>query len=106
MRALHQHESYYFTAKETQQILEWNRKFSVRTAAEQFFLDYFEPAKDTNEGTWMSATAILDFLKNEVGVSMLKPLNVSHFGRKLSAIPGLKKHVTCTNTTYLVKKNN
>ena len=104
MRALHKREPYYFGPAETQEILEWNRKFSVRTAAEQFFLDYFEPAKDTNEGTWMSATAILDFLKNEVGVSMLKPLNVSHLGRKLSAIPGLKKHVTCTNTTYLVKK--
>ena len=104
MQALHRHELYYFGREESQQIMEWNKKFSVKTAAEQFFIDYFEPAKDTKEGTWMSATAILDFLKNEVGVSLLKPLNVSHFGRKLSAIPGLKKHVTCTNTTYLVKK--
>ena len=104
MQALHKHEPYYFGPAETQQIIEWNKKFNVKTAAEQFFLDFFEPAKDTNEGTWMSATAILDFLKNEVGVSLLKPINVSHFGRTLSAIPGLKKHVTCTNTTYLVKK--
>ena len=104
MQALHRHELYYFGREESQQIMEWNKKFSVRTATEQFFFDYFEPAKDTKEGTWMSATAILDFLKNEVGVSLLKPLNVSHFGRKLSAIPGLKKHITCTNTTYLVKK--
>ena len=104
MQALHRHESYYFGPAEIQQITESNRKFSVRTAAEQFFLDYFEPAKNTDEGTWMSATAIFSFLKAKVGVSMLKPLNVSHFGRKLSAIPGLKKHITSTNTTYLVKK--
>ena len=104
MQALHRHESYYFGPAEIQQITESNRRFSVKTAAEQFFLDYFEPAKDASEGTWMSATAIFSFLKAKVGVSMLKPLNVSHFGRKLSAIPGLKKHITSTNTTYLVKK--
>ena len=103
MQALHKHEPYYFGPVEIQQITESNRRFSVKTAAEQFFLDYFEPAKDTHEGTWMSATAILDFLKKEVGVSLLKPLNIISFGRKLSAIPGLLRHVTSTNTTYLVK---
>ncbi len=104
MQALHQHELYYFGHEESQQIIEWNKRFSVKTAAEQFFFDYFEPAKDTDEGQWMSATAIFEYLKQKVGVSMLKPLNVSHFGRKLSAIPGLKKHITCTNTNYLVKE--
>jgi len=104
VQALNQHELYYFGPAETQHIIEWNKKFSVKTVAEQFFFDYFEPAKDTDEGQWMSATAIFEYLKQKVGVSMLKPLNVSHFGRKLSAIPGLKKHVTCTNTTYLVKE--
>ena len=103
MQALHRHEPYFFGHEETQQIIEWNKRFSVKTAAEQFFFDYFEPAKNTDEGQWMSATAIFEYLKQKVGVSMLKPLNVSHFGRKLSAIPGLKKHITCTNTTYLVK---
>ena len=44
MRALHQHEPYYFGPAETQQIMEWNSQFSVKTAGEQFFLDYFEPA--------------------------------------------------------------
>ena len=103
MQALHRHEPYYFGPVEIQHITESNHRFSVKTAVEQFFLDYFEPAKDTKEGTWMSATAILDFLKKEVGVSLLKPLNIISFGRKLSAIPGLLRHVTSTNTTYLVK---
>ena len=104
MRALHQHEPYYFGPAETQEIMEWNRKFSLKTAAEQFFLDYFEPARNEQEGEWMSASAILTYLKNEVGVSLLKSPSVPAFGRKLSAIPGMQKHVTSINTFYLVRK--
>ena len=104
MRALHQHEPYYFGPAETQQIMEWNRKFSVKTAGEQFFLDYFEPAVKESEGEWMSATAIFSFLKEKVGISLLKPANVAAFGRRLSNIPGLKKRVTSSNSEYLVKR--
>ena len=104
MRALHQHEPYYFGPAETQEIMEWNRKFSLKTAAEQFFLDYFEPARNEQEGEWLSASAILAYLKNEVGVSLLKSPSVPAFGRKLSAIPGMQKRVTSINTFYLVRK--
>ena len=104
MRALHQHEPYYFGPAETQQIMEWNRKFSVKTAGEQFFLDYFEPATKESEGEWMSASAIFSFLKEKVGISLLKPANVAAFGRRLSNIPGLKKRVTSSNSEYLVKR--
>ena len=104
MQALHRHESYYFGSAEIQQITASNRKFSMTTATEQFFLAYFEPAKNTKDGTWMSAAAILDYLKDKVGVSLLRPLNVIAFGRALSAFPNLKKHVTSTTTYYLVVK--
>jgi len=104
MRALHQHEPYYFGPAETQQIMEWNRQFNVKTAGEQFFLDYFEPAVNDSEGEWMSASAIFSFLKEKVGVSLLKPANVAAFGRRLSNIPGLKKRVTSSNSEYLVKR--
>ena len=104
MRALHQHEPYYFGPAETQQIMEWNSQFSVKTAGEQFFLDYFEPAVDESEGMWMSASAIFSFLKEKVGISLLKPANVAAFGRRLSNIPGLKKRVTSSNSEYLVKR--
>ena len=104
MRALHQHEPYYFGPAETQEIMEWNRKFSLKTAAEQFFLDYFEPARNEQEGEWLSASAILAYLKDEVGVSLLKSPSVPAFGRKLSAIPGMQKRVTSINTFYLVRK--
>ena len=104
MRALHQHEPYYFGPAETQEIMEWNRKFSVKTAVEQFFFDYFEPAADENEGKWMSPTAILSELKEKVGISMLKPTNASSFGRKLSNMSGLIKKENKYGTIYLVKR--
>ena len=105
MRALHKtHELYYFGPTETQQIVEWNKRFSIKTAAEQFFLDYFEPADDETEGEWISASAIFSFLKEKVGVSLLKPANVASFGRRLANIPGLKKRVTCSNSLYLLKR--
>ena len=104
MRALHRHEPYYFDREASQQIMEWNTKFSVKTAAEQFFLDYFEPATDESEGKWLSPSAILSFLKEKVGLGLLKPTNVATFGRRLSNMPGLRKRETRNNTEYLLKR--
>ena len=104
MQALHRHESYYFGPAEIKQITESNRRFSVKTAAEQFFFDYFEPAKDEENGEWISPSAILSYLKEKVGVSLLKPTNVAAFGRRLSNIPGLKKRETRSNTEYFLKR--
>ena len=106
MQALHRHELYYFGREESQQIMEWNRKFSVKTAAEQFFLDYFEPAVDEADGEWVSSSSIFEYLKRKVGVSLLKPANVLAFGRRLSNIPGLKKRATKYGSEYLVKRKN
>ena len=104
MHALYQHEPHYFSPKETQQILEWNKKFSVKSAAEQFFFDYFEPAKSEKEGVWMSPTAIYNFLKEKVGISLLKSTSVIAFGRRLSNIPELKKDVNKYSSIYLVRQ--
>ena len=104
MQALHNHVPYYFGPEETRLIMEENRKFSLKTAAEQFFLDYFEPVRNEQDGEWMSASAILAFLKDEVGVSLLKSPSVPAFGRKLSVIPGIIKRDTSSNTLYLVLK--
>ena len=104
MQALHQHEPHYFGPEETKLIMEENRKFSLKTAADQFFLDYYEPAMNEQEGEWLSASAILADLKNKVGVSLLKPPTVPVFGRQLSVIPGIKKRDTSSNSLYLVRK--
>ena len=94
---------YYFGPAETQQIIEWNKKFNVKTAAEQFFLDFFEPATDENDGDWFTASAIFEHLRQRVGVSLLKPVNVSNFGRLLSNMTTLQKRSTKYGSEYLVK---
>ena len=104
MQALRRHELYYFGPSESQQIIEWNSRFSVKTAAEQFFFDYFEPAADEKDGEWMSASSIFGYLKEKVGVSLLKPTSVSAFGRRLTNIPSLKKRETRNNSEYFVKR--
>ena len=104
MRALHQHEMYYFSPKETQQILKWNQKFRVQSAADYYFFDYFEPAADGDDGEWASASSIFAFLKQKVGISMLRPANVSGFGRMLSNIPALQKRESKYGSEYFVKR--
>jgi hypothetical protein len=104
MRALHQHESYYFSPAETQQILEWNKKFSVKSAADHYFFDYFEPAAEGGDGEWISASKIFEYLKQKVGISLLKPANVSAFGRMLSNISTLQKRETKYGSEYFVTR--
>ena len=104
MRALHQHQPYYFSQQETKVIAESNRKFSVKSAADQFFFDYFEPATSTTDGEWVSASAIFGYLKQKVGVSLLKPASISGFGRMLSNMPELQKRLTKYGSEYLVKR--
>lgn len=104
MHALYEREPYYFSTKETQQIMEWNRKFSVKSAADHFFFDYFEPAVEGEDGKWVSASAIFEHLKQKVGISLLKPANVSTFGRMLSNITTLQKRETKYGSEYFVKQ--
>ena len=104
MHALHNHEVTYFNAEETQQIIESNLQFGAKTSAEQFFFDYFEPAADEKEGEWMTPSAILEFLKSKVGISLLGTTTVPVFGRKLSHVEGLRKTERKYGTVYLVKR--
>ena len=106
MEALQQHEPYFFGPEQTQLIVASNRQFAMQTAAEQFFEDYFEPARNEQEGKWTSASAIFEYLKDKVGIGLLKPTNVATFGRKLAGIPDLKRRTTSRNTEYLVKKRS
>ena len=103
MRALQHREPYYFSPKETQRILKWNHKFRIKTPADHYFFDYFEPAAEGDEGEWVSASTKFAFLKQKVGISMLKPATVSGFGRMLSNIPALKKRERKYGSEYFVK---
>lgn len=60
--------------------------------------------EEETDGEWVSASAIFEFLKAKVGVSLLKPVNVASFGRMLSGISGLRKRETKHHTEYLVRR--
>ena len=79
-------------------------EFSVKSAADHFFFDYFEPAVEGEDGKWVSASAIFEHLKQKVGISLLKPANVSTFGRMLSNITTLQKRETKYGSEYFVKQ--
>ena len=104
MVALHEHVPTYFDEEQTRQIIESNSQFCEKSAAEMFFLDYFEPATDETEGKWMTASDILKFLKKEVGVSLLGDASPVALGRSLTHMEGLKKDEKKYGNAYLVKR--
>ena len=105
----------WFDKKETERIMEWNRRFEIREPIEQYFRLYFAPAKEpekTDEkaaeeesGTkakWLSAAEIFDTLKSNIG-SSLKVSSLMNFGRKLANMPDLQKRRFNSGMRYLVK---
>ena len=104
MDALHEHVPTFFNEEQTKQIVESNRRFCEKTAAEMFFLDHFEPAADDKEGEWMTATAILEYLKSEVGISLLQNISAVAFGRRLTHMGNLTKDEKEYGNAYLVKR--
>ena len=65
-------------------------------------IEKLNDAYSTISGTYSPAGAT--YLTEEVGVTLLKPVSLPVFGRKLTNLPGLQKRVTKYNTEYLVKR--
>ena len=75
-------ERYWFDRKEEQLMTESNREFEQVSLEEQLFYRYFRPAKEEEDGEWLSPAEILE----EIGRSSAIPLSnkrVSVFGRVL-----------------------
>ena len=53
---------------------------------DQYFNIYYEIVDDENEGEWLTAAEIFDFLKKTVG-SSLKVNSLMGFGRRLANMP-------------------
>lgn len=103
LQALDDREPYYFNDEQTQQILEQNRQFQQLTPVEQYFNDSFEPARDENDGEYMTASAIFAHIKKMAG-SDLRLSSLSHFGRALSNRTEIMRKRTNKGTEYLVKR--
>ena len=103
--ALDHGEPTWFDEEQTQQIMDYNRRFQLLSPAEQFFGDCFRPAISPDEpgAQWMSSSALFRAVRAKVG-SSLQVSTLQKFGRALANMPGLQRRVTNQNTQYLVVK--
>lgn len=96
-------ERTWFDGYQTKQIMKNNQQFEVQMPVDHYFHNYFVPAKNEEEGKWLTVAEIFSQLRQEVG-SIIKPNNLIGFGRKLGYIHGLKHKRSATGTKYLVKR--
>ena len=80
-----------------------NQQFEIQMPVDHYFHNYFVPAKNEEEGKWLTVAEIFSQLRQEVG-SIIKPNNLIGFGRKLGYIQKLKHKRSATGTKYLVKR--
>lgn len=93
----------WFDDEETQEIIQHNRRFQQQTTAEMFFLQFFDiPEPTDTDGQWMTATAILVFLKKRAGAAFAVP-KANSFGRTMRGLPNIRwRHVMC-GTEFFVR---
>ena len=103
LHALDHDEPSWFDEQQTLQIMESNRRFQEHTPAEQFFFEYFEPAANEQEGSYLSAATIFQHIRNKAGVRELKLNNLNNFGRVLAGISSIKRRRSSRGSEYLVK---
>ncbi len=103
LKALDDGERSYFDAEQVKLIMQSNCQFEVEMPIDQYFRLYFEPTEDEQEGEYLSAAEIFDFLKKQMG-SSLKVNSLMGFGRKLANMSELKHKRFVDGTKYLVKK--
>ena len=93
----------YFDAEQVKLIMQSNCQFEVELPIDQYFRLNFELTEDENEGEYLTAAEIFDFLKKQIG-SSLKVNSLMGFGRKLANMGNLKHKRFKDGTKYLVKK--
>ncbi len=103
LQALHDGEKSYFDAEQVGLIMQSNCQFEMETPIDQYFHLYFEPTESEEEGEYLTAAEIFDFLKKQIG-SSLKVNSLMGFGRKLANMSGLKHKRFADGKKYLVKK--
>lgn len=101
MTALEHGEKAYFDERQTSLIMEHNLQFRVALPIEQYFDEYFEAAKDTHEGQYMTPAAIFSHLRRIVGPEIQR-YNLVLFGRMLANRRDIIHKKTNKGTGYLV----
>lgn len=94
---------YWFDERETQLIMQNNRQFQVKTPAEQFFHELYEPVADEKRGEWLTAAAMLQQIRKVAG-QLVRQANLINFGRMLANIEGMHRRHGRSGTEYLVRQ--
>ena len=103
--AIYAGEKTYFDSEQTDLIMQSNCQFEAEMPIDQYFRLYFEVVEDEEEGEYMSAAEIFDYLKKRIG-SSLKVNSLMGFGRKLANMKGLRSKRFSDGKKYLVRKKS
>lgn len=105
LQMLRHGERSWFNKAETQQIMQWNRRYEILEPAEQYFRMFFTPVDnyDDKAAEWLSAAEIFDVIKQKVGTS-LKVTSLMSFGRKLANMNGMRRKRFEVCAKYWVKR--
>lgn len=105
MEELDNHARYWLDADETEQLIEHNRQFQLRSSALAFFWDFFDipESEDDPKAVWLTGSAILAEVKRKAGASM-QPPTLNKFARELRNISGILIKDTRGSDQYLVRR--
>lgn len=104
MAALNSGERSWFDDTETEQVIQHNRQFQVRTPLEQYFYNTFQvAAEEDTEAKKYTTTEIFDILRSKAG-SQLRLGSLTHFGRFLAHLPNIRRYRRSCGTLYLLKR--
>lgn len=104
MAALNSGERSWFDDAETEQVIQHNRQFQVRTPLEQYFYNTFQvAAEEDTEAQKYTTTEIFDILRSKAG-SQLRLGSLTHFGRFLAHLPNIRRYRRSCGTLYLLKR--
>lgn len=103
LAALRDGEKSYFDSEQVRLIMHSNCEFEVMSPTDQYFNIYYEIVDDENEGEWLTAAEIFDFLKKTVGAS-LKVNSLMGFGRRLANMADIRRKRFASGMKYLVRK--
>lgn len=104
MAALEHGEKAYFDERQTKLIMEHNMQFRVVAPIEQYFDEYFIPAKNEREGKYMTPAAIFAHLRNIIG-PQINHYNLVSFGRMLANRKDIIHKRTSKGMGYLIAIN-
>lgn len=103
VNAVRNNEQRWFDAEQTEVVMEHNRQYELRGAADMAFHDFFTLTTNPDDGEFMTTSNIFAYMRKHVGTANLSE-SLPKFGRYLANLPGIVKRTSKFGIQYLVKK--